>query len=224
MAEHEDEKKKAFAAFATDLQNVEKEDELAKKEILKKGIEMREKEHKNTVKSSRLINSKLSSLREEADLSIFVGTSGKIKSPTFRREEFITLLARELLLIGNEEITGTGGIVSLVKLREHFAKTRDNWILKDKDIPEAVKLLAKEELIPSFEKLDNDLEIIYFKPAELSKDTQKILLAAHGIEATKTKIKDILGWTDERLNLGIQTLVNAGIAVADGDYLFFPGI
>ena len=45
-----------------------------------------------------------------------VGTSGKIKSPKFRRGDFVKLLARELLLIGHDELKEFGGVISKEKL------------------------------------------------------------------------------------------------------------
>ncbi len=224
MLNDSEKKENAFASFASDLVDVEKEDEKAKKEILKEGIEKIEKDEKKSILSSRMITSEISKLRGYADMSAFVGTSGRIKSPKFKRREFISLLARELLLIGNEEINDRGGIISLKKLEEYFAEKRDNWELRENDIKEAIKFLEKEKMIPSFEKLDKNLELIYFKPIELSKDTRKILMAAHGIEATKKTIKDVLGWSEERVNNGIKQLVSSGLAVEEGEFIFFPGL
>lgn len=222
--EEEKSKKAALSSFADSLLNAQKEDKKAKKEILKKGIEERENSEKSALLSSRLITSKLSDMRSQADMSAFVGTSGKIKSPKFKRKEFISLLARELLLIGNEELTDKGGIISLAKLQKFFDETRDNWELRENDIKDALNFLMDEKMIPNYEKLDENIELIYFKPIELSTDTRRILMVAHGIDATKKAIQDVLGWDKERVQLAISQLVRDGLAVEEGDFVFFPGL
>ncbi|MCH8908107.1 MAG: hypothetical protein IH840_13545, partial [Candidatus Heimdallarchaeota archaeon] len=116
----------AFANFASSLSQIEETDKVERGEILKKGVEDREKLEKDTLQSSRLVTGKLSSIREEAGLSAFVGTSGKIKSPKFRRSEFIQLLAREVLLIGRDELKDKGGFISTDYLNTYFSECRDN--------------------------------------------------------------------------------------------------
>ncbi|MHA2250012.1 MAG: hypothetical protein ACXAD7_06600 [Candidatus Kariarchaeaceae archaeon] len=223
----EEEKKKrenAFSGFADSLISAEQEDKEAKKEILREGIEEREKLDKSSITSSRAVTGKLSTMREQAGLSAFVGTSGKIKSPRFRRKEFISLLAREVLLIGRDELTDTGGILSMNKLEEHFAASRENWELREKDIDEAVELLTKQEMIPGKEKVGEELEIVHFKPSELSTDTRVILKTAMGIEVTKSSLVSLLGWSIERVEASIKQLVSDGVAILDEDNVYFPGI
>lgn len=217
-------KKDAFANFASKLDKVVEEDKEAKKEILKDGIESMEKSDKGSIMSSKALTGKLSSIRQEAGMSAFVGTSGKIKSPKFKRKEFIELLARELLLIGSEEMRDKGGIISIAKLTDHFAETRENWELRDKDIKEGVEYLKSKELIPKFNKISDDLQLIHFRPIELSQDTQEILKVAHGIEVTRDKLVDLLGWTAERVDTGISLLKTNGLAVEDDGFIYFPGL
>lgn len=220
----EDKRSKALANFAGKLEKQKEEDKEAKKKILKEGIEEREKSSKGSIMSSKAVTGTLSNMRGKAGMSAFVGTSGKIKSPRLRRGEFIEMLARELLLIGNDEFKDSGGVVTMNKLKTHFDESRDNWELRENDIEEAVKYLSKENMIPNFEKLDKDMEIIYFKPIELSQDIKKILMAAHGIEATKTGLTEILGWNKERVDAAVKQLVSIGIAVEQEDFVFFPGM
>ena len=193
---------------------------------LRQSTVRREKEDKDSIMSSRVITQKLSAMRIDADMSAFVGTGGKIRSPKFKRGEFIKLLARELLLIGNEEMSEKGGVISLNKLSEFFAETRSNWVLRDKDIPEGIKLLKEENLIPDFKKITDEFQMIYFKPVELSKDTQKLLQAVHGIEVTRDKLISILGWSVERINTSIKLMKSDGLAVEDEEsgMIYFPGL
>ena len=226
VSDEEDRRKKktALSGFADNLLKVEKEDKEAKQEILREGIEDREKSDISAIMASRVVTGVLSDMRLQAGLSAFVGTSGKIKSPKFKRKEFISLLARELLLIGTEELKDKGGIISTANLAGYFGESRENWELREFDITEALEYLKKEKMIPNYEKLNKDIEIVYFKPVELSQDTRKILIAAHGLAPSKKELLDILGWDKNRLELGLTLLVDNGLAVVSEEAIYFPGM
>jgi len=221
--DHND-KSSAFSDFASDLLAVEEEDKKAKKKIIKEGVKRLEEKESGLINSSKLLTAELAKLREKADMSPFVGTSGKITSPRFRRKEFIEILGREVLWIGREELKDRGGIISLSQLRKYFTESRDNWELRDKDIPEALDWLDEEGLIPTIDKLDDELTLIHFRPIELSEDTRKLLKAAMGIETTQSKLKSILGWSLERIEVTLTALEDAGIAILDGEHVYFPGL
>lgn len=216
--------KHAYANFADSLVDVEEDDKKAKKEILVKGIEEREKISKKTLSSSKILTEALSKIRTEAGKSAFVGTSGKIKSPKFRRGEFIKLLARELLLIGHEEFMQYGGIISKSKLESYFEETRTNWKLREDDIQEAVGYLVKEELIPQIDKLNEELDIIHFIARELSTDGKEILLAAQGIDPSISRLATMLNWEKVRVEKAVKQLASDGLAIIDGDSVHFPGL
>ncbi|MFV2015921.1 MAG: hypothetical protein ACC656_10855 [Candidatus Heimdallarchaeota archaeon] len=216
--------KDAYANFAQGLVKVEEEDKKAKKEILVKGIEEREKISKKTLSSSKILTEALSKIRTEAGKSAFVGTSGKIKSPKFRRGEFIKLLARELLLIGHDEFIQYGGIISKNRLESHFTETRTNWKLRDNDIQEAVSYLVKEKLIPHIDKLNEELDIIHFIARELSTDGKAILMAAQGIDPSISRLATLLNWEKIRVKNAVQQLASDGLAVVDDDSVYFPGL
>jgi hypothetical protein len=218
-----DQKKEAFANFADSLIQAEKDDEQAKKDILRKGIAKREKKQKGEIESSRAITKLISELREKADLSPFVGTSGKIKSPRLRRGEFIEILSRELLYIGSEEMKETGGVVSLKHLRTYFQQKRDNWELRDQDIPEAIDHLLSQQLIANREEIEGEI-IVYFQAIELSSDPKQLVEASLNIEATHERLLMILGWSEARLQQAIDQLVEDGIAIDDGTQVYFPGL
>lgn len=223
-SDNDEGKKDALAAFAQNLVNVEEEDKKAKKEILRKGIEEREKKKKSLISNSKSITQFLSGMREEADMSAFVGTSGKITSPKFRRSEFIELLAREVLLIGRDEFKNDGGIFSMTKLRIHFANTRKNWELRDNDLSDAVDYLIKQKLIPYRDKISKKLDIVSFLPIELSTDTRKVLEASDGIESSISRISTLLGWEIPRVEIAVNDLVQEGIAIRQEDNVYFPGL
>ncbi|MCE7736449.1 MAG: hypothetical protein GPJ54_16330 [Candidatus Heimdallarchaeota archaeon] len=219
-----DKVKNAYSNFAQGLVDVEEEDKKAKKDILVSGIENREKISKKTLSSSKLLTEALSKIRTEAGKSAFVGTSGKIKSPKFRRGEFIKLLARELLLIGHEEFSQYGGIISKSKLESHFIETRTNWKLRENDIQEGVSYLVKEKLIPRIDKLNEELDMIHFIARELSTDGKQILMAAQGIDPSISRLATVLNWEQIRVKNAVQQLVSDGMAVMDEDSVYFPGL
>ena len=219
-----DKVKNAYSNFAQGLVDVEEEDKKAKKDILVKGIENREKISKKTLSSSKLLSESLSKIRTEAGKSAFFGTSGKIKSPKFRRGDFVKLLARELLLIGHEEFSQYGGIISKSKLESHFLETRTNWKLRENDIQEAVSYLVKEKLIPRIDRLNEELDIIHFIARELSTDGKQILMAAQGIDPSISRLATVLNWKEIRVKNAVQQLVSDGMAVMDDDSVYFPGL
>ncbi|MHA2098088.1 MAG: hypothetical protein ACW99A_05330 [Candidatus Kariarchaeaceae archaeon] len=216
--------KSAFADFAKGLSDVEKEDKKARKDILIKGIEEREKINKKTLFSSKILTESLSKIRTEAGQSAFVGTSGKIKSPKFRRGEFVKLLARELLIIGHDEFSEYGGVISNSKLDSYFSETRSNWSLRDGDILEAVQYLVNEKLIPHIDKLNEELDIIHFIARELSTDSKEILMASQGIEPSISKLAKLLNWQEARVNNAVKQLASDGLAIIDNDNVYFPGL
>lgn len=220
----EKEKKEALKKFANNLLDIEKDAEEKKRSRLKEGVERMEKEKDSTVLKSRHIKSRLGEIRQQAEMSTFVGTSGEIKSPRFRRGEFLQLLAREVLLIGTEELkTETGGICSVDRLKEHFVKTRENWKLREKDLPDAIDLLLKENLIPGF--VDKEKKIIQFIAKELDSDANDLLIAASGLQETSVEqLKAVLGWREERLEKTLSHLERQGLVIRDGNDLFFPGL
>jgi len=217
-------RKSAMAGFADSLLEAQEEDKKAKKQILKEGVERLEKKEGDLIKSSKLLNSELAKVRQQADMSPFVGTSGKITSPKFRRAEFIEILAREILWIGREELKDKGGIISLHQLRDYFTTSRDNWELRDKDIPEALTWLDEHDMIPNLDKIDDELTLIHFRPVELSTDTRALLKAAMGIDATRSKLRAILGWDETRLDEALRLLEGDGIVLVDGEQIYFPGL
>jgi hypothetical protein len=220
---NKDEKEKAFASFADSLIQAEKDDEQAKKDILREGIAQREKKQKDKISSSRTITRMISELREKADLSPFVGNSGKIKSPRLKRGEFIEVLSRELLYVGIKEMQDSGGVVSLSHLRKFFREKRENWDLREKDIPEAIDHLLEQKLIAGRDEVDDEI-IVYFQAIELSSDPKQLMEASLNIEATHERLQTILGWSEARVQQALDQLVEDGIAIDDGTQVYFPGL
>lgn len=216
-------KKDALDAFAASLNKVEEDDKQTRKSVLKKGVLERE-EKKGTNIRSKMVQQQLTRIRSEADLSAFIGTGGKIKSPRFKRKEFLQLLAREVLLIGTEELTGTGGIISLTKLQQHFNETRKNWELRENDLFEAVEKLIKQDMIPRIEQTSTE-SLIYFKAIELSQDPESIIMAASGVDDLSIEILcNLTGWDIPRVREAVEQLEQSGIVITEGDTVYFPGL
>ncbi len=224
MEDSNDDKKKAKENYAQSLLNIEKDAKEKKTAILKNGVQKIEDDKSQSVFRSRKIKERVTKLREKAGLSAFVGTSGKITSPRFKRGEFLQILSRELLLIGTEELKNeTGGIISIEKLQDHFSKTRSNWKLREKDIPEAIEILEKNKLIPGF--IDKEKKIVQFIPVELNEDSNELLRIAKGFEMLNVeKIQLVTGWNKERVEKTIEQLENLGLIIVDEENIYFPGL
>ena len=91
----------AYISFAKDLEQVEHKNKLERKKKLQTGILQREKD-KQKVKGiqSKLVHQKVSKLREEAEMSSFVGSGKKIKPTRFNKTKYKELIKREILAIG----------------------------------------------------------------------------------------------------------------------------
>ncbi|MHA2503110.1 MAG: hypothetical protein ACXAE3_09580, partial [Candidatus Kariarchaeaceae archaeon] len=59
---------------------------------------------------------------------------------------------------------------------------------------------------------------------ELSTDMRHILNAAMGIEVTKSRLETVLGWSSERIDAGLKQLEQDGIAIVEGENIYFPGL
>ncbi len=215
--------KEAFEKFDSHLEEIEKKGKEERKEILARGIEKLEKD-KQLLKSSRAITNRILDVREQAGISTAVGTSGKIKSPRLLgKKDFETLLQRELLIIGTEELKTAGGAISLSRLYSYFEKTRPNWKIKKKEIKNAVENMEKVGIIPGIIKNDKE-EIVLFRPLELDSSIKKVLIAASGGITKINDLANLLGWDIEVVKQIIIDLEKQGICVIDNNEVFFPGL
>lgn len=214
----EKEKDDAFAAFGKKLNDIEEKDKQKRKEMLKEGTSQIQQDNKKGF-GSELVNRQLSYVQQEAGLSAFTDASGEIKSPKLRRGSFLKILARELLLIGLEELPSK--VTTVSSLASYFATNRTNWKLREKDIPEALEILEKDDLIPPVVAEDEDY-LVFFAPIELTEDPKRLIIIASGVsDLTFANLESITGWSKSRLMQAVEYLSKQGVISYSDDEMYF---
>jgi hypothetical protein len=219
----------AYASLGKEFGQIKEDGKKERQEAIRDGIARIESEKKNQIFASRIVSDQISELRKEANMSSSVGTSGQISQPRmFGKSDFKEALARELLVIGHEELKESGGTITLTSLFELFKATRPNWDVDIKQIENGLKHLEKQEIIPkmqSLEKSEND-KLIFFKPIELSNDIQTLLKFAPRDGENLSYFMTVLGWKKERLSIAIDSLVQLGLVILDEEtsWIYFPAL
>ncbi|MHA1778323.1 MAG: hypothetical protein ACTSYN_02005, partial [Candidatus Heimdallarchaeaceae archaeon] len=68
-----------------------------------------------------------------------IGTAKKIRTPMiFGKDQFQQKLARELLIIGTEELKDIGYAITIGNLIKYFNETRPNWRVRTSDITKVI--------------------------------------------------------------------------------------
>jgi hypothetical protein len=219
----------AYASLGKEFEQIKEDGKRERQEAIRDGITRIESEKKNQIFESRLVSDQISELRKEANMSSSVGTSGQISQPRmFGKNDFREALARELLVIGHEELKEEGGTITLTNLLDLFKTTRPNWDVDIKQIENALKHLEKQEIIPkmqSLEKSEND-KLIFFKPIELSNDIQTLLKFAPRDGENLSYFMSVLGWKKERLLNALDSLIQLDLAILDEEqnWIYFPAL
>ena len=218
----------AYKSFDAELDYAKEKDKRKKQEILEEGIEQIEKKSSKELGSSKILAAKIIDIRQKAGMAQTIGTSKKIKTPMiFGKDEFKQKLARELLIIGTEELADIGCAISIANLIDYFKETRSNWKIRIGDILEVLKVMEAKEVIPKRVDIGDEEVLIRFKPIEMSPDIQQVLRLSTGLPfLTVDKIASHLGWPIERAQSTLTVMIKMDIAVLDeetGNY-YFPGV
>ncbi|MHA1911390.1 MAG: hypothetical protein ACTSYA_06815 [Candidatus Kariarchaeaceae archaeon] len=219
----------AYASLGKEFGQINEEGKRERQEAIRDGITRIESEKKDQIFASRLVSDQISDLRKEANMSSSVGTSGQISKPkVFGKSDYKEALARELLVIGHEELVEAGGTITLSGLLELFKTTRPNWEIDINQIKNALKHLEKQEIIPKMqplEKSENDT-LVFFKPIELSSDLQILLKFAPRDGENVSYFMSVLGWKKERLLNALDSLIQFGLAILDEEtsWIYFPAL
>ena len=219
----------AYAALGSEFGQIKEDGKKDPQEVIRNGITRIESEKKDQISASRLVSDQISDLRKEAKMSSSVGTSGQISQPRiFGKNDYKEALARELLVIGHEELKEAGGTITLSGLLELFKTTRPNWDTDIKQIENALKHLEKQEIIPKMqplEKSENDT-LVFFKPIELSNDLQTLLKFAPRDGENISYFMSVLGWKKERILIALDALIQHGLAILDEEtsWIYFPAL
>ncbi len=218
----------AYKSMDDDLVKTQEIDKDSKQKVLVKGIEKIEKKNFKELLASRMLVNKVLEIRKKAGMSQTIGTAGKVKaSMIFGKDEFKEKLARELLIIGNEELEDIGGAITIANLIDYFKETRVNWKVDVGDILDVLKKLEEKGIIPPRVDIGEEEVLIRFKPIEMSTDFQNVLRLATGLPSLSVaKVSSHLGWSVERAQSTLTTMMKYDLAILDegsGEY-YFPGL
>ncbi len=217
----------AYKTLDSDLVEAQKKDAEKKREVIEEGIEKVEKKSGKELLASKMLVSKILNIRQKAGMTQTIGTAGGVKAPMiFGKDEFKQKLARELLVIGTEELSDIGGAITIANLVDYFRETRSDWKVKTGEILSVLKKLEEEEVIPKRIDIGDDEVLIRFKPIEMSSDIQEVLRLATGLPFLSVdKVTSHLGWPIERAQSTLILMMKIDIAILDessGNY-YFPG-
>ncbi|MHA1237345.1 MAG: hypothetical protein ACTSR4_02635 [Candidatus Hodarchaeales archaeon] len=214
------------------LQNLE---EMSKQvQELHKELQRLESRYKSDIKKNPELAQKVMKLREELGLplaiGIFdVGDKPSIKARLQGKDEYLNYLALRILEAGKLSRSRSGGILSVSDLILKLNDESKGIVVSITDVNEALKLLVSNGLIHQIRKLVG-MKIIEFLDPQLTQDNQTILeiAAQTNGQITLTELVQKTSWTIERVEIGLNSLINKKIAVKsntlDGVVLSFPGI
>jgi len=145
-----------------------------------------------------------------------------------KRDDRTEGIRRDILRLA-EESKQAGGIMLFSELLVHMDDK--GWATNPDEIQQILGSMSKEGLVQGTTKLESGALLVQFVPVSLTSDPQQILsLAAAG--DGKITIEDAvvhLGWTEERVNLALDLLVENGVAKIQKSYskstqYWFPGL
>ncbi|MHA1698358.1 MAG: hypothetical protein ACTSWN_05920, partial [Promethearchaeota archaeon] len=130
------------------------------------------------------------------------------------------------VLVKKEE---TGGIFTIPELYAFLKPYALSEKITIHDVDKAVQKLARINAIAGYEKLKSGIAVVYFFDEKFTSDYKIVLNIAK--KKGFVTLEDLLsmGWSKQRANLVLTSLVKSGIARADSSYLtgkrwFFPAI
>ncbi len=112
----------------------------------------------------------------------------------------------------------SGGILALSEVIMILSKK--GWKISPDEIIKTIEDLSKQGLIGGISVLDNGIKVVHFVPVEMTKDPQTVMSVAakHKGKITLETVILELGWTEERAERALESLVNAGIAKVQKTY------
>jgi hypothetical protein len=218
----------AYKQFSESLEDIEEKDKKDRKETLRKGVLDLEQKYKEEIQSTHAMDERLVKLRQEAGMPDLIGVGDKVDKKRFKdKNKYDQFLAKEVMEVGIEESYDQGGVITFKDFSTLFAKARPNWVAPKKELKKALERLAVAGLIPKMYKMKNKEMLITFKPAELQKDLLLVLnVASMNGKTTVRELQSLLGWSKERAELNLQSMVEGGIAYYDKNEqeYFFPAL
>ncbi len=214
------------------LQNLEEMSKQVRE--LHKELQRLESRYKSDIKKNPDLAQKVMKLREELGLPLAIGIFDVGDKPSLKarlqgKDESLNYLALRILEIGKVSKSRSGGILSVSDLILKLNDENKGIVVSISDVNEALKLLVSNGLIHQIRKLVG-MKIIEFLDPQLTQDDQAILeiAAQTNGQITLTELVQKTSWSIERIERGLNALINKKIAVKsntlDGVVLSFPGI
>jgi hypothetical protein len=214
----------AYRGFEKSLQFENLKADMERIAELKKGLVRIEKKYGADVCTMpAAILEKYRQMRTEAGLPPLPGD--KLTKPLLFKGKYFDKLSEKILLIGENKLDETGGLVSIAELLTDLKTMGIKSSLQD--VEKTVKKLEKQKVIPGIKKLKSGVKLVEFIDVALSDDPREALnLAA---EKGWLALSDLMqtGWSKERAERALKELTDADIARYDSSYSggniwFFP--
>jgi hypothetical protein len=214
----------AYRGFEKQLQFQELEGDIERIAELKKGLERIEKKYGADVCTMPVaVLEQYRQMRVEAGLPSLPGEN--LTKPLLFKGKYFDALSEKILLIGENKLNETGGLLSITELMLELKKM--DIKASPKDVEKTVKKLEKQKVIPGIRELKSGAKLVEFVDVALSDDLREVLnLAA---EKGWLTLADLIqsGWSEERAKRSLKELTDADIArydtsYASGDLWFFP--
>ncbi|MFX1416516.1 MAG: hypothetical protein ACFFC0_06865 [Promethearchaeota archaeon] len=145
-----------------------------------------------------------------------------------KRDDRTEGIRRDILRLA-EESKQAGGIMLFSELLVRLDDM--GWATNRDEIQHILGSMSKEGLVQGTTKLESGALLVQFVPVSLTSDPQQILSLAAASNG-KITIEDAvvhLGWTEERVNIALDLLVENGVAKIQKSYskstqYWFPGL
>ncbi len=138
-------------------------------------------------------------------------------SRLFKKGPYYDALRRDVISLIDKS-KESGGILALSEVL--LSLTKKGWKVSTDEIISVIEELSKQGLIGGISTLDNGIKVVHFVPVEMTKDPQTVmsLSSRHKGKLTLETVIIELGWTEERAQRALDSLVNAGIAKVQKTY------
>jgi hypothetical protein len=216
----------AYRGLEKQLEFQELECDIERIAELKKGLERIEKKYGTDVCTMPVaVLEKYRQMRIEAGMPPKL-PGEKLNKPLLFRGKYFDALSEKILLIGENKLNETGGLLSITELTLELKKMDIKASLKD--VEKTVKKLENQKVIPGIRELKSGAKLVEFIDVALSDDLREILnLAAEKGWITLADLISKTDWSKERAERALKELTEADIARYDSSYAggniwFFP--
>ena len=197
-------------------------------------IKILEKKFGGDIKKNPQAAQKLMEIRKELGLPTELGIFEQKTKPglidKLTSGGFYEQLAMQILDIGRQSLTESGGVLSYPELINRIQKLYHGHVVSISDISKAIGILEKNKLIAGIEELESGFRLIVFVSQDFSPDMNEIFRLANRFngEISREQIILIKNWSLERVNRILSHLESKNLIVKNEDLegikYYFPGI